>query len=67
MTFWNLFEQYWDRAITGFIGGLVLYFLTKSRIKNKFCRGLIAFLIALGLVGLFTLIVWLFKEKLQLP
>ena len=61
MTFLEIFTSYWDMAITGFIGGLVVYLMCewKNKIKNKFIRAILIFGIMVLLVLLYSICVWL--------
>lgn len=61
MTFTSIFNNYWDMALTGFIGGLVVYLMTNwaNKIKNKFLLALLVFGILVLLVLIYSFFVWL--------
>ena len=65
MSLQAIFTNYWDQAITGFIGGLVVYILTLKdgkifgiSLKNKITRSIYAFIVALILVSVYSLLVY---------
>lgn len=69
MSFQEIFTNYWDSAITGLIGGLVVYILTSNNFKifginlnNKTKKALYAFFVAVLLVSLYSFLVYLFGK-----
>lgn len=67
MTFEEIFVKYWDQAITGFIGGLVVYILTLKgstilgvSLNNKLVRAVYTFLVAIILVTVYSTLVYFF-------
>lgn len=70
MSFESIFVNYWDMAITGFIGGLVFYlctqndfnlFGTKFTLKNRIVKAIFIFAVALLLVFVYSLLVYFLK------
>lgn len=64
MSFSDIFTNYWDMALMGFIGGLTVYLMSEysNKIKNKLYLALFTFLIILILVLIYSLAVWFFGK-----
>ena len=61
MSFSDIFVNYLDMALTGFIGGLVVYLMCKwdKKIKNKLILAWVTFSVMAILVLLYSFFVWL--------
>lgn len=64
MKFKDIFTNYWDMAITGFIGGLVVYLMIEysKTIENKFLLAIFTFFIIFILIFIYSLVIWFTKK-----